>query len=277
MINNYKLKNKKNKIFDCITFFDENLLVNTRFEILNDVVDYFIVCESAFDHKGKAKKINFKLLNKKFENKIRHIVINENFPNLRDGWSVESYQREKIQEGLKDASSNDLIMYSDSDEIPNPKIIKSISLKKKYAIFLQKFYVYKINVFNENETPWEGTRICKKKDLKSFTHLRKKIRSKNLKKSFFKFYIEKNIELITEGGWHFNNMYHSSIISKKLQTFQHSQFNQKKYSDEEEIKRRILNLEDLFNRNHKYKKVNIDDSYPEFIRLNQKIFKEFIS
>ena len=277
MINNYKSKNEKNKIFDCITFFDENLLVNARFEILNDVVDHFIICESAFDHKGKAKKINFKLLNKKFENKIRHIVINENFPNLRDGWSVESYQREKIQEGLKDASSNDLIMYSDSDEIPNPKIIKSISLKKKYAIFLQKVYVYKINVFNENETPWEGTRICKKKDLKSFTHLRKKIRSKNLKKSFFKFYIEKNIELITEGGWHFNNMYHSSIISKKLQTFQHSQFNQKKYSDEEEIKKRILNLEDLYNRNHKYKKVNIDDSYPEFIRLNQKIFKEFIS
>jgi len=277
MINNYKSKNEKNKIFDCITFFDENLLVNARFEILNDVVDYFIICESAFDHKGKAKKINFKLLNKKFENKIRHIVINENFPNLKDGWSVESYQREKIQEGLKDASSNDLIMYSDSDEIPNPKIIKNISLKKKYAVFLQKFYVYKINVFNENETPWEGTRICKKKDLKSFTHLRKKIRSKNLKKSFFKFYIEKNIELITEGGWHFNNMYHSSIISKKLQTFQHSQFNQKKYSDEEEIKKRILNLEDLYNRNHKYKKVNIDDSYPEFIRLNQKIFKEFIS
>ena len=277
MINNYKSKNEKNKIFDCITFFDENLLVNARFEILNDVVDYFIICESAFDHKGKAKKINFKLLNKKFENKIRHIVINENFPNLKDGWSAESYQREKIQEGLKDASSNDLIMYSDSDEIPNPKIIKSISLKKKYAIFLQKVYVYKINVFNENETPWEGTRICKKKDLKSFTHLRKKIRSKNLKKSFFKFYIEKNIELITEGGWHFNNMYHSSIISKKLQTFQHSQFNQKKYSDEEEIKKRILNLEDLYNRNHKYKKVNIDDSYPEFIRLNQKIFKEFIS
>jgi beta-1,4-mannosyl-glycoprotein beta-1,4-N-acetylglucosaminyltransferase len=277
MINNYKLKNKKNKIFDCITFFDENLLVNARFEILNEVVDYFIICESAFDHKGNAKKINFKLLNKKFENKIRHIVINENFPNLKDCWSVESYQREKIQEGLKDASSNDLIMYSDSDEIPNPKIIKNISLKKKYAVFLQKFYVYKINVFNENETPWEGTRICKKKDLKSFTHLRKKIRSKNLKKSFFKFYIEKNIELITEGGWHFNNMYHSSIISKKLQTFQHSEFSQKKYSDEEEIKKRILNLEDLFNRNHKYEKVKIDESYPEFIRLNQKIFKEFIS
>ena len=49
-----------NKVFDCITFFDENLIVNTRFEILDKVVDYFIVCESAFDHKGKKKKLILK-------------------------------------------------------------------------------------------------------------------------------------------------------------------------------------------------------------------------
>ena len=55
----------RNKIYDCITFFDENLLVNTRFEILKDVVDYFIVCESNYDHKGNKKKINFKLNNQK--------------------------------------------------------------------------------------------------------------------------------------------------------------------------------------------------------------------
>ena len=266
----------KNKIYDCITFFDENLLVNARFEILDDVVDYFIICESAFDHRGRKKNINFKLINKKFKNKIRHIVINENFPNLKDGWSVESYQREKIQDCLSDAAHNDLIMYSDSDEIPNPKILKNISLKKKYAIFLQKFFVYKINVFNKNETPWEGTRICKKKDLKSFTHLRKKILSKNLKKSFIKFYIEKNIELLPDGGWHFNNMYDPKIISRKLKTFQHNEFSKERYSNEEEIKKRISNLEDLFERNHKYEKVKIDNSYPEFIRMNQDIFKEFI-
>ena len=34
----------KSKIFDCITFFDENFLVNSRFEILKDVVDYFVIC-----------------------------------------------------------------------------------------------------------------------------------------------------------------------------------------------------------------------------------------
>ena len=164
----------KRKIFDCITFYNENLLVNSRFEILKDVVDYFVIIESSFDHKGDKKEINFKLLNPKFKDKVRHYVIKDNFTLLHEGWDIESFQREKILEFIKDASDDDYIMYSDSDEIPNPKKLKNFSLKKKYAVFLQKFYVYKINVFNKFETPWQGTRICKKKYLKSITFLRKK-------------------------------------------------------------------------------------------------------
>ncbi len=153
----------KEKIFDCITFYDENLLVNSRFEILKDVVDYFIVVESNYDHKGDKKNLNFKLLNLKFQNKVRYIAIDKNFPNLSNGWAIETFQREKILDVIKDASPEDYIMYSDSDEIPNPIRLKNFKLKKKYGIFLQKFFVYKINIFNKFETPWQGTRICKKK------------------------------------------------------------------------------------------------------------------
>ena len=49
------------KLFDCITFYNENLLANSRFEILNELVDYFVVCESKYDHKGDRKKLNFKI------------------------------------------------------------------------------------------------------------------------------------------------------------------------------------------------------------------------
>ena len=48
------------KIFDCITFFQENFITNIRFEILKDVVDYFVVCESIYDHRGQKKNLNFK-------------------------------------------------------------------------------------------------------------------------------------------------------------------------------------------------------------------------
>tara|TARA_A100001388_G_scaffold258783_1_gene225573 strand:- start:614 stop:1423 length:810 start_codon:yes stop_codon:yes gene_type:complete len=266
----------KPKIFDCITFFDENLLTNTRFEILKDVVDFFIVVESNFDHKGNKKEINFKLENLKFKHKVRHIVLEENFPKNLTGWEIEAFQREKINLGLSDASYNDLVMFSDSDEIPDPNSITRLDLKKKYAIFLQKFFVYKINIFNQYETPWEGTRICKKKDLKSFTHLRKEIRLKNLNKSFWNFKYEKSIQIIDKGGWHFNNLYNVATISRKLKTFQHTKFKDDRYSAKEIIKNKILNLEDLFERNQKYEKVSINQDYPEYIRNNLNIFKDHI-
>ena len=134
------------KLFDCITFYNENLLANSRFEILNELVDYFVVCESKYDHKGDRKKLNFKILNKKFSQKIRYLVIDHNFPNPSDRWSSEEYQREYLFNGLLDCKGDDLIMYSDSDEIPNPKALEKIDLKKKYGIFLQKFFVYKLNL-----------------------------------------------------------------------------------------------------------------------------------
>ena len=65
----------KNRFYDCVTFFRENLITNLRFEILDKVVDYFIVCESLYDHKGNKKKINFKIKNNKFKKKIIHIII----------------------------------------------------------------------------------------------------------------------------------------------------------------------------------------------------------
>src|SRR6056300_1003726 len=134
----------KTRIYDCITFYDENLLANSRFEILNDVVDFFIICESKYDHKGNIKSSNFKLKNQKFRNKIRYQFIEDKiFKNLT-GWEAERCQREKIFESIKDANSNDYIMYSDSDEIPNPKVLRNFNMPEKYGIFLQNFFVYKI-------------------------------------------------------------------------------------------------------------------------------------
>ena len=156
----------KRKIYDCITFYDENLLTNLRFEILKNVVDTFVVCESVFDHKRKKKEINFNLINQEFKNKVKHLIIKEPFPPNLSNWQIEEFQREKLLEVIKEANSEDFIMYSDSDEIPNPEIFKNFYLEKKYGIFLQNFYVYNIDTFNQYETPWEGTRICKKKDLK---------------------------------------------------------------------------------------------------------------
>ena len=263
------------KIFDCFTFFDENFLVNSRFEILNDVVDYFVIVESKYDHQGKKKDINFKLQNNKFRNKVRYILHDDKDLKSLTGWEAEKSQREKLFSGISDADNDDIILFSDSDEIPNPNLLKNFFLKKKFAIFMQKFFVYKLNIFNEHESPWEGTRACKKKDLETFTHLRKKILKKNLTKSFWKVHIEKNIRLINEGGWHFNNLYPANIISKKLQVFPHREYNNQEYYDLDVINNKIKNLEDLYKRGHKYKKININDNLPNYFFKNISKFKEY--
>src|SRR6056300_1515968 len=109
------------KIFDCITFYDENLLANARFEILDGVVDYHVICESRFEHSGNKKRLNFKLKNNKFKNKIIYLVINMPFESPTNQWNNEDQQRNYLFKGVEKAKPDDLILFSDSDEIPNPK------------------------------------------------------------------------------------------------------------------------------------------------------------
>ena len=54
------------KIFDCFMYFDEDLLLDLRLNILNDFVDKFIIIESNLTHTGKFKKLKFDI--NKFEN-----------------------------------------------------------------------------------------------------------------------------------------------------------------------------------------------------------------
>ena len=49
------------KLFDCITFFRENFITNIRMEIIGNHVDFFVICESKYDHKGKKKNLKKKL------------------------------------------------------------------------------------------------------------------------------------------------------------------------------------------------------------------------
>ena len=265
------------KIYDCVTFFQENLQMELRFAILDEVIDKFVVCESVYDHRGNSKKINFSKKNfPKYENKIEHIVITKKFPEKNSPWENQAWQREFIFDGIKDASNEDYIMFSDPDEIPNPKSIKNLNLRKKFGIFFQKMFTYKLNLFNKYESPWEGTRVCKKKNLKSIDFMRQKIKTKNLKYNFLRFDKEKNIEIFYNAGWHFNNIMSAKEISLKLKTFAHSEFSDEKFSSEEIIRKKIANKEDLFERGHKYEKVKIDESYPDFLIKNIKYYKDYI-
>ena len=48
----------------------------------------------------------------------------------------------------------------------NPKTINRVK-NHKFSVFQQKMYYYKFNLLNKTNPNWYGTRICKKKFLKS--------------------------------------------------------------------------------------------------------------
>ena len=266
---------EKNKIIDCITFFDNNFMFEIRYNILKDYVDYFVICESKFDHRNEEKKLNFDSKFYKSE-KIQYVVLEKPFPKNTNLWQNQAIQREFLLKNLTFAGPNDYIFFSDPDEIPNPKILKDFKLRRKYGIFFQKCFNYKFNLYNPFESPWEGTRVCRKKYLKSINFMRQKIKSKNLNYKFYRFDKEKNIELFKDGGWHFNNIMSPEKISLKLRTFAHSEFSDRKFSDPKIIKNKIENKIDLFERGHKYEKVIFDETFPRYLVKNSEKYKSFL-
>jgi len=272
----------KTKIFDCTTFYKANLLFETRFNVLKNYVDYFVVCEANKDHVGNAKNFNFntELINK-YPDKIIYIKV-ENLPNIKikgkKDYDLLKIQMENLFKGLIKANDEDLILFSDEDEIPNPKYLNEFQKNKyKFGIFLQNMYYYKLNIqsLSEGDGNWPGSRICKKKNLKSFFKLRT-LKVKNINYPFWRIDKEKSIQLIKNGGWHFTYLMKPEEISQKIKSMAHTEFNREEFVDTEKIKVKIEKLEDPFGRNLKLKKVKIDENYPEYIKNNIKIFKNWI-
>ena len=44
------------KIFDCFMYFDEDTVLELRLNVLDKFIDYFVIVESTFTHKGMREK-----------------------------------------------------------------------------------------------------------------------------------------------------------------------------------------------------------------------------
>ena len=259
-------------IYDCFQYFNEDHILDLRFNILDHKVDYIIVSESTKTHQVKPKNLTFDVNNfKKFKHKIKYIIADYeqeiNSGNHIGGESVvEQHQRNSLSKGLMGAHDNDLIILSDSDEIPDLTKLNQIKKSTKFTAFSQMMFMYKLNLQNLNENKWMGSRMSLKKNFPTPQRLR------NLKFKEYPFWRFDKIGLqIIEGGWHFSFLQKPSDIAKKIMSFSHGEFNQNEFIDEKKIAEKIANNEDIFNRNSELKKINVDEVYPEFIRNNKKL------
>ena len=278
------------KIYDCTTFYSEHMMMDVRFSILDKYVEKFIVTESIYSHSGKKKKLNFDIKNyPKYKDKIIYLVIdkepndlieteNDNISKRLNSIKRIELSYNYMKQAVKDVAEDDLIILSDNDEIPNLDSKSFLKSKKKVILFRQLFFYYKFNLFYDL-LPWYGSKACKKKSLKSFSWLN------NLKTKKYPFwridtYFSKNkmidIEIIKDGGWHFNYLLEPKDISKKFKSLAETNWDKEKYYNEEVIKDKIKNKEDLFERGHKFEYVPIDESYPDYLRKNQDKYSKWI-
>ena len=266
-------------IYDCFQYFNEEHVADLRFNILDKYIDYFVIVESTVNHQGQPKKLEFNINNyQKFKNKIKYIVVDDTPDDLKKphkgGESlVEQHQRNSLVKGLENCDDEDLIILSDVDEIPNLKKLNQFD-KKNFGVFSQKMFMYKINLLNLEENNWHGSKICLKKNLRSPQWLRN---LKFKKYPFWRFDKIRNIQIIENGGWHFAYLHTPENISKKIKSFAHGEFNNEKNIKVENIRHKIEKGLDVFERGYNLEKVELDNSFPDYIFNNQEKFKDWIA
>jgi len=280
------------KVFDSFIFFNELELLEMRLNILDDVVDYFVLTESPFTVSGNEKPLYYqenKDMFGKFNDKIVH-HITEEIPNdfnhllekskfhvaykdpdpygtpminLPVRFQRALFNRNNSAFGIEKAgvTDDDLVITSDADEIVNPLLLQDLEWfnpSNHYVAECRAFY-YKLNFLYQED--WMGSRLCTWKHLKNTTIDQHRQDHENAHK-------------IQDAGWHFSFLGNAENFKLKLASYEHTENNTDTVTRNAEEK--IESGLDPLGRGQTYKAVPIDDSYPDYITNNQEKYAEFI-
>jgi beta-1,4-mannosyl-glycoprotein beta-1,4-N-acetylglucosaminyltransferase len=275
-------------IYDCFQFFNELDLLDLRLNTLDPVVDNFVISESTVTFSGDPKPLYYdenKNLFRKFHHKIIHNVVSDT-PDVNP-FERDVFQKNAVSRALDPCRKDDIIIFSDLDEVPNPatikKLVSEMNEETIYHFAQRQFYFY----LNLEEISG---------NLLSFTgefpgsHVKRWLGTKLFRYSFIS---DKNIgetrspemkecgKRIDEGGWHFTYMgggREQSIedrVAHKIKSAAHQEFNNNKIL--KGISKKIRSNKDIFGRNAKFEIVQFDNSYPEYLLSNLEKFEHLIA
>ena len=276
-------------IYDCIPFFNELDILKLRMQILAPYVDRFVLEEASVTFSGEKKEMLFsknREMFREFEDKIIYIAV-ENSPMS----GVTTHERDKFQKnqlirGMAGCKPDDIVIFSDVDEIPNPEtlqeILKDFDPSKIYHLAQRMFYCFLnmeevsgnlLSITGEfpqvTRRQWLGTKIC------SFG---------NLPREGIVYLREVSPEdprsvRVADGGWHFGYMGGERDVAKrigvKVQAAAHQEYNKSRYLNE--AVDRLLCGEDIFRRNARFVQVPIDETYPKYLREHQEEYAFLIA
>lgn len=276
-------------VYDCFQFFNELDILKLRMQVLSPVVDKFVISEATETFSGLKKPLYFeenKEMFAEFADKIIHVVVEdtpEGYTHDRD-----TFQKNAVGRGLKDCKDDDIVIFSDLDEIPNPEKIKEILQNfqddKIYHFAQRMFYCYLnmeevsgnlLSYAGEFEgverKKWIGSKMCRYK----------LIREQGLQLGELRFPERKEMGIrVEDGGWHFGYMggHGESDVKKrveqKVKSAAHQEYNNRSVLAEVEDK--IKDGKDIFDRKAEFVKVEIDDSFPLYLREHKEEYAHLI-
>ena len=288
-------------------FFDEEQILDLRLNVLNETVDFFVIVESIYNHRGEKRELIFdKNKFSKFKNKIIYIIHDEipkqvetvnqndsegekNRKYIMNAVYRENSQRNYISQGIKEAEKNDIILISDVDEIPKFENINIREITNKIIMFKQYMFHYKYNLVLPN-FKWTGTKAVRKKNLISPQWLRNtKDRNYPIYRidTFFSKKKYNNIKIIEDGGWHFSNIKTPKMLNHKFRSYLHHIEFDKAKINENDIQKLINNKQAVYNLavDQRGSKVgngaileNFDNKkLPLYIRNNKEKFRDWLN
>lgn len=197
------------KIFDTFTFFNELDLLEIRLNILDPYVDYFVIAESRETFSGKEKPLYFfdnediEIRFDKWKDKILWIE-NPKFETT-NAFERAGFQKDNLRKFLVGiADDDDIVYFGDLDEIYKPQ---DITDDKVYNL-KQLNYSYYLNNLSSEE--WIGTIVGKWGTIKTNT---------------LNYWRANHDNLLGDGGWHFTNLQGYDNIIKKIEAYDHQEFN----------------------------------------------------
>lgn len=234
----------KPRVFDCFTFFNEVQMLQMRLAELKDVVDTFVLAEAAQTFTGKAKGLVFHENRWAFPSNVHAVAADQ--LNGSDAWQREASQRQLLLKGLQEAGakSDDIILLSDVDEIPDVSVVPRLMDIEHPVSLVQHLFYYNFT--------------CRCCDLWT--------KAKALR--YRDFVLAASVDairmtpyaLLDQGGWHLSYFLDPKKIMEKVSAFSHQEFNTPEYMNAERIQRAIQGGSDLFGRPVKFEHVSVESN-----------------
>ena len=279
-------------VYDCIPFFNEIDILLLRLHILDPLVDRFVIEEATTTFSGEPKALCFaqnRELFRAFDDKITYIVVDED-RDFAITHERDYFQKNHLIRGLKDAGEEDIIIFGDCDEIPNPAVLEEIIAHfdpaKVYHLAQRNFYAF-MNMEEQSgkllsitgefpdipqpERKWLGTKVCALRSIpaEGIVRLRDLVPV-----------ADPRSVRVADGGWHFGYMgghketNAAKRIGVKVKAAAHQEYN-----DREVLAETMDHLvlgRDIFGRDAQFGRVEIDETYPAYLRENLSQYRHLI-